>query len=631
MIQAKLALGASGDRFEREADRVADRVSGDAAVSAGPPAVQRLCAECQEEREETGSGVAPAVQRQRADGRGEVRRQPAGHPPGLSPAAGRRIAALSGGGQPLPSSARGFFERRFGRDFGDVRIHRDARAGELAASIGARAFTYGRDIAFAPGELAPDSARGRRLLAHELTHVVQQGGDSAPRRVFRQERPESEPGAEPPPIEVPGTDLRLIPGPLGPFLGNPGLLLPTRLRLRNTPMAGGPAFVADISPRLLAGTLLGSLDLYTWIRPGTPVEDIDPETQARISLVHPRITLDPATGRLRGLATLSVGSDYPPALKAPSELDVSFESSELGLFRGRFGFGPLEADISLRLHYETERLERSLSPVFAPRGGFAGLWARLQSILRDTVPGLRLGSASAALRSLYRSLTAGEIEAAEFATRTIALLGESIPAGADLDALRTALSAFAGEVLHPGFTAGGRLRLFGVPLSAFGAEAATTLPLERPLAGAPAPFPISGFGGGVILAPPGSITETAVPALGVTGFSFGERSGTAGTLAMLPSISTEAIGRDEPLVNQFPVYAYGELSHVRRIVDGLDLGVRLTLQLSTPELFGSEEAPSDPAAALSQSIQDFQEAQGGTPAPAVPNVGITVFGEFSAF
>ncbi len=646
-VQARLKVNRPGDRWEQEADRVADRIlsGGEATASAGAPAVQRMCKECEEE-EQSPSGGVPPIQRRCADCEEELQRQPAaggereevqakqrpGRRPSLGPTSGSRIAALRGGGQPLPRSTRSFFEQRFGRDFGDVRIHHDAHAGELAASINARAFTLGRDVAFAPGEFDPGTRSGRHLLAHELTHTLQQGGDPAPRRIFRQEDPDAEsPAGEAPPIEVPGTDLELIPGPLGPFLGNPRLLLPTRLRLRDASLSGGPTFVADISPRLLAGTLLGNLDLYTWTRPGTPVEDVDPETQARIALVNPRISFDPSAGTLRGRATLSVGSDYPPALKAPTELDVSFESSELGQFRGRLGFGPLEANISLRLRYQTGRLEHSLSPVFAPRGGFAGLWPRLQSILRDTVPGLRLGSASAALRSLYGTLRAGEIEAAEFATRTIALLAESIPPEADLDALRTALSDFADVVLHPGFSAGGSLRLFGVPLTGFSAEAATTQPLERPLPGAPAAFPISGLAGGVILAPPGSIKETAVPALGFTGFSFGERSGTAGTLAALPSLSTSAISRGEPLLNQFPVYAYGELSHVRRITDGLDLGVRVTLQISTPELFGSTEAPDDPAAALSQSILDFQEAQGGTPASAVPNLGVTVFGEFNAF
>ena len=83
------------------------------------------------------------------------------------------LASL-GGGVPLPKSERTFFEPRFGRDFSGVRVHRDARAAGLAASVHARAFTHGEDIVFGGGHAPSD----RGLLAHELAHVVQQGGGS---------------------------------------------------------------------------------------------------------------------------------------------------------------------------------------------------------------------------------------------------------------------------------------------------------------------------------------------------------------------------------------------------------------------------------------------------------------------
>lgn len=77
-------------------------------------------------------------------------------------------------GRPLDARTRALMEPRLAHDFGAVRIHTDARAQESAAGLGARAFTLGRDIVFGAGEYDPGSTGGRRLLAHELAHVVQQ-------------------------------------------------------------------------------------------------------------------------------------------------------------------------------------------------------------------------------------------------------------------------------------------------------------------------------------------------------------------------------------------------------------------------------------------------------------------------
>jgi hypothetical protein len=77
-------------------------------------------------------------------------------------------------GQPLDSASRAFMEPHFGRNFGDVRVHSDAQAAASAEAMNARAYTVGGHIAFGPGQHKLDSPAGQRLLAHELTHVVQQ-------------------------------------------------------------------------------------------------------------------------------------------------------------------------------------------------------------------------------------------------------------------------------------------------------------------------------------------------------------------------------------------------------------------------------------------------------------------------
>jgi hypothetical protein len=83
---------------------------------------------------------------------------------------------LSTSGHPMSPATRGFMESRFGQDFSQVRLHTDEKAAESAHVVGALAYTVGRDIAFATGQYAPETRSGQRLLAHELTHVVQQRG-----------------------------------------------------------------------------------------------------------------------------------------------------------------------------------------------------------------------------------------------------------------------------------------------------------------------------------------------------------------------------------------------------------------------------------------------------------------------
>jgi len=143
--QAKFTVNAPGDSYEQEADHIAEQVmrmpepqpsrehqrlqtkhigSGDAGQTAAPPIVQEV---------------------------------------------------LDSPGQPLDPAMRGFMEPSFGRDFSQVRVHTDPKAAESARAMDALAFTVGRDVVFASGQYAPDMESGRRLLAHELAHVVQQG------------------------------------------------------------------------------------------------------------------------------------------------------------------------------------------------------------------------------------------------------------------------------------------------------------------------------------------------------------------------------------------------------------------------------------------------------------------------
>ncbi|MEK6337409.1 MAG: DUF4157 domain-containing protein [Acidobacteriota bacterium] len=86
---------------------------------------------------------------------------------------------LGSPGQPLDTTTRAFMEPRFGHDFSRVRVHTDPRASESAQAVNALAYTAGRNVVFGAGQYAPQSSSGKKLLAHELTHVVQKLGDSA--------------------------------------------------------------------------------------------------------------------------------------------------------------------------------------------------------------------------------------------------------------------------------------------------------------------------------------------------------------------------------------------------------------------------------------------------------------------
>ncbi|WP_394834465.1 DUF4157 domain-containing protein [Pendulispora rubella] len=161
-LQAKLQADAVNDPLEHEADRVADAVvSGNhvalPTTTATAQAAQRKCTACEEDEKVDGALQRKAV--------GDANVQ--------APAAVDHV--LRSSGRSLDASTREFMESRFGQDFSDVRIHDDTNAQQSAHAVRARAYTVGGDVVFGAGQYQPESTEGRRLLAHELTHVVQQG------------------------------------------------------------------------------------------------------------------------------------------------------------------------------------------------------------------------------------------------------------------------------------------------------------------------------------------------------------------------------------------------------------------------------------------------------------------------
>ena len=184
-LQAKLKIGQPGDKYEQEADRVADAV-----MRMPEPGVQRQVEPEEEEEKELIQAkplvnpITPMVQRQVEPEEEEIQtKQLPSQTQEIIPDVETRINSIRGGGQPLPGSARAFFEPRFKHDFSRVRVHTDAKAADTARAVNARAFTVGQDIVYGAGQYAPGTATGRRLLAHELTHVLQQGNATAQRKL----------------------------------------------------------------------------------------------------------------------------------------------------------------------------------------------------------------------------------------------------------------------------------------------------------------------------------------------------------------------------------------------------------------------------------------------------------------
>ncbi len=161
-IQAKLNISQPGDPFEQEADRVAEKI-----MRMPAPAVQRSCASCAD-----GGSPCPECE---AENEKAVQRRVRPSIESVEESVPEHSLLDPASGRPLATSTRAFFEPRFGVDFGDVRLHTGEAATQTAARIHAAAFTYGRHIWLGKGE----SEQNNNLMAHELTHVVQQSQNCA--------------------------------------------------------------------------------------------------------------------------------------------------------------------------------------------------------------------------------------------------------------------------------------------------------------------------------------------------------------------------------------------------------------------------------------------------------------------
>ncbi|MBW4436944.1 MAG: DUF4157 domain-containing protein [Pleurocapsa minor GSE-CHR-MK-17-07R] len=202
-IQAKMTVGAADDAYEREADTVAAQVMSGSSESsvqrAGEEdelAMKRIQRESEGGEMEEEEIALKRIQRESEGGESEdeelmlARTDEQVDMSGSFDVGGdieQQIASTSGSGQSMPQESTSFFADRMGHDFSNVNIHTDTQSDTLNRSLGSRAFTTGNDIYFRGGEFNPGSSGGQELLAHELTHVVQQTG-GAPVQAKRDEK-----------------------------------------------------------------------------------------------------------------------------------------------------------------------------------------------------------------------------------------------------------------------------------------------------------------------------------------------------------------------------------------------------------------------------------------------------------
>ncbi|HMQ46531.1 MAG TPA: DUF4157 domain-containing protein [Saprospiraceae bacterium] len=170
VVHPKLTINAPNDRYEQQANTMADRVmrmeEEEEMMQTMPQdgSIQRMCADCAEEEESL--QTMPLMRSSASEGGYEA-----------SPELSEQLNQSKGGGASLPEATQARMSRSFGTDFSGVKVHTGSQAAAMNQSIQAKAFTHGSDIYFNEGQYQPGSSSGDHLLAHELTHVVQQGGN----------------------------------------------------------------------------------------------------------------------------------------------------------------------------------------------------------------------------------------------------------------------------------------------------------------------------------------------------------------------------------------------------------------------------------------------------------------------
>ena len=210
-VQAKLTIGEPGDKYEQEADSVAaevvNQINSPQFQQQGQAVQRQELSQEEEEEKISPQRESGAIQRQEMPQEDEeekispklmVQRQSGEGGRAATPDVEASINQARGSGQPLADNIREPMEQAFGADFSGVKVHTDAQSDQLNRSIQAKAFTTGQDVFFRQGEYKPGSRGGQELIAHELTHVVQQNSGAVQRSLLPPQQLPQHPATETP-------------------------------------------------------------------------------------------------------------------------------------------------------------------------------------------------------------------------------------------------------------------------------------------------------------------------------------------------------------------------------------------------------------------------------------------------
>ncbi|WP_086476324.1 eCIS core domain-containing protein [Arenibacter amylolyticus] len=186
IVQRKLTVGQPGDKYEQEADAMADKVM---RMPQPDAPIQRKCEECEEEQVQMNplaSSIKPVIQMvPTEEEQPKVQAKSERDILNTTAALSTKLNQTKGRGSALPEATNQQMSNSFGSDFSEVRIHTDSNAIQMNRSLGARAFTHGNDIYFNEGHYNTTSTSGKHLLAHELTHTIQQSKTPTIQRWFK--------------------------------------------------------------------------------------------------------------------------------------------------------------------------------------------------------------------------------------------------------------------------------------------------------------------------------------------------------------------------------------------------------------------------------------------------------------